>query len=536
MAHEEEEMAHEQAGMAPNDAVVADQPKPMAESEQRRAESERDGCAVLAQSRRGFLASMGGAGALTAAAATIGLGGGLLAAPEKASAREGGSHGNRRVQAFLLRQRAAQTHLLEKNPPQISNGDEQRYADKRASFSKCLPHDELGEVDVSAYQSLVAALDSGRPADYEAIPLSSSAERRLANPQAARAFDMMGRDSHATLVPPAAAFASDESAAEMGELYWQSLSRDVPFIEYEASDVIAAAVEDLNSFSVILAPTEGGEITPGTVFRGNLPADLVGPYASQFFWMEVPYGPSTIVQRYGVPLAGIDFMTGYDEWLAIQRGAAPVSPLAFDPTPRYVYNGRSLGEYVHVDVLFQAYFNAAMSLSRYGSDAFDRNNPYLGSDNQGGFVTFGGPHLFDMVAKAARVALEGAWYHKWEVHRRLRPEAYAGRIENQLAGAKHYGIPGEILDSDAPVVPGGLPYAPRLSGGPLHGGRCLRDRPQGLRRRGLRDPRSGAGLGGRFDAAPVERGRPHPGRRDRQAGHQHQHRSLHGRRALPHRR
>ena len=55
----------------------------------------------------------------------------------------------------------------------------------------------------------------------------------------------------------------------------------------------------------------------------------------------------------------------------------------------------------------------------------------------------------DLVAKAARVALGGAWFHKWLVHRRLRPEVYAGRIENQLRGAKTYDIPSDILDSEA---------------------------------------------------------------------------------------
>ena len=142
-------------------------------------------------------------------------------------------------------------------------------------------------------------------------------------------------------------------------------------------------------------------------------------------------------------------MTRYREWLAIQRGAAPASSLRFDRRPRYIHDGRGLGEYVHVDVLFQAYFNAAMSLSQFGPDAVDRNNPYLHSSSQAGFATFGGPHLFDMVTKAARVSLEGAWFHKWLVHRRLRPEVYAGRIENQRRGAKHYDIPTEILESEA---------------------------------------------------------------------------------------
>jgi hypothetical protein len=411
--------------------------------------AEQGGALRSAQSRRGFLKTLGGAGALTAASGSLGLGAGLLASPDEAHAEGRASGQGRRVEAYRARKRAALIHLREPDALQQSNADEQLYPDKRASFSKTLPHDSLGEVDPSAYAALLAALESGQPEDFEDVPLSSDAERRLANPQAAYALDMMGRDAAATKVPPAPAFGSDEMAAEMGEVYWQAISRDVPFIEYETSDLIAAAVDDLNAFSVIMAPTVGGEITPGTIFRGGAPGDLIGPFVSQFLWLDVPYGASPIVQRYRVPVAREDFMTGYGEWLAIQRGRSPVASIRFDATPRYIYDGRGLGEYVHVDVLFQAYFNAAMSLSRFGADAFDRDNPYLDSINQAGFATFGGAHFFDMVAKAARVALGGAWLHKWLVHRRLRPEVYGGRVENELRGAKDYGIPSDLLDSEA---------------------------------------------------------------------------------------
>jgi hypothetical protein len=405
----------------------------------------------LAQSRRGFLKSMGGAGALTAAGAGMSLGTGLLAPSQAYATGHGKKHGHGRkrvVQSFLVRHRAAQSYLDDTTPASVANGDE-HHADLRGSFFKCLPQDSLGEVDRSAYRSLLEALRSGRPRDFEAVPLSSHAQRRLANPQASRAFDMMGRDSHATYTPPAPAFASAEMTAEMAEIYWLSLTREVPFAEFETSELIAAAASDLNALPVILAPTDGGSITPRTIFRGGAPGDLSGPYLSQFLWLDVPYGASTIVQRYPTPVAGIDFMTDYDEWLAIQRGAAPVDSLVFDPTPRHLYDGRSVGQYVHVDALFQAFLNAALIVSRYGPDALDRENPYLRSRNQDGFITFGGVHLLDLVAKAARVGLEGAWYHKWLVHRRLRPEVYAARVENQLGGAKSYGISSDLLSCEA---------------------------------------------------------------------------------------
>jgi membrane-associated phospholipid phosphatase len=142
-------------------------------------------------------------------------------------------------------------------------------------------------------------------------------------------------------------------------------------------------------------------------------------------------------------------MVDFNEWLAIQRGAAPVAPNSFDPTPRYIKDGRGLGEWVHTDVSYQGYLYAALILLSYGGAALSDRNPYKGSANQGAFVTFGGPQIVDLVAKAAVVSLKTAWYQKWLVHRRLRPEVFGARIELQRNGTKDYGIHSEIFSSDA---------------------------------------------------------------------------------------
>jgi len=43
--------------------------------------------------------------------------------------------------------------------------------------------------------------------------------------------------------------------------------------------------------------------------------------------------------------------------------------------------------------------------------------------------------------------LKAAWYQKWLVHRRLRPEEFGGWIDNQLNGRASYPINLEILNS-----------------------------------------------------------------------------------------
>ncbi len=388
-----------------------------------------------------------GGGIALAVAGTTGLvNPGIADAAGKSGSFGGGTR--RRMNAMKVRQRAAVAYMKQRLPRQKNNGDDARYSDYRASFFKTLPQNHLGEVDPSAYEDLLRALSSGSQHDFNAVPLSPGSVRKLANPQGAYAYEMCGLDGQATRIPPAPKFAGALQSAEMGEVYWQALTRDVPFRDYDTSTDIANAVADLNAFSKTVGPKDGGVVTPGTIFRGETPGDLIGPYISQFLWFDVPYGPSTIVQKYDPPMPNDDFGLDYNEWLNIQRGG-PSPNNNFTGTPVFIRDNRGLGEYVHRDYLFQAYLNAALIMFGLGPDALAPSNPYLDIDNQGAFVTFGPPAVGDLVTKAARVSLTGAWYQKWLVHRRLRPEVFAGRIENQMNGAKDYGINDQIIDSDA---------------------------------------------------------------------------------------
>jgi hypothetical protein len=207
-------------------------------------------------------------------------------------------------------------------------------------------------------------------------------------------------------------------------------------------------------------PKIGGQVTPATLFRGFTPGDLVGPYMSQLLLKNIPFGASGCTNKMYTLLQGIDYMTHYDEWLAIQRGAKPTAPQYFDQTPRYIRNGRDLAQWVHVDVLFQAYFQAMLillqppnpsdPLSGGGIGApFDAGNPYAASLTQDPFGTFGGPFIATMVCEPSTRALKAVWYQKWKVHRKLRPEVMAGRIHNHLTGAANYPIHSDVLNSRA---------------------------------------------------------------------------------------
>lgn len=329
--------------------------------------------------------------------------------------------------------------------PQATNNDES-YADKRGSFTKCLPHNAIGEVNAAAYAAYRAARLSGDPDAFEAIPFDPTAERRLNNPQAALAYSLTGLDPQFGRIAAAPAFASLEAAAEMGELYWAAVTRDVPFRQFSVDPLIGQAVADLNGFSAPVGPKSGGLITADTLFRGPTPGDLVGPYISQLLWLPVQFGSALIEQRYRTPSA-VDFMTTFPEWLANQRGANPAAALTYLPGT-YIHNGRTLGEYVHYDQLYQAFTFAAAIMLGMGPGALAASNPYVGSSKQMGFVTHGGFHFLDLVARVANPALRASWWQKWQVHNRLRPDTYGGRVTVQLQGIKSYGLPADILNSD----------------------------------------------------------------------------------------
>lgn len=366
----------------------------------------------------------------------------------------------RAVKAEKIRVDAAQFARNQAQPIHRSNGDESRYPDRIGSFSKGLPHDQLGEVDAQAYDALLNAFATGDTADFEAIPLSPQANcpngrRRLTNPQAGLSFDLEGPDPQACTIPPAPKFAGAEEAGEMAELYWMALLRDVHFEDYDGDATVADAVKNLNRYSRFRGPREGGKVKRSTLFRGFTEGDLVGPYVSQFLLKDFNYGTIRIVQKQHTARPSVDYVTDYDGWLGIQRGCDPgVSrdeQLEHDGQGRLVRrrvrNARDLATYVHFDALYEAYLNACLILLDVGAP-FDAGNPYNASQNQTGFGTFGGPHVLSLVTEVATRALKAVWWQKWGVHRRLRPEAFGGRVHNHKTNQKDYPIHQELLDSD----------------------------------------------------------------------------------------
>jgi len=312
--------------------------------------------------------------------------------------------------------------------------------------------------NAASWLSLKHALTTGLFSDFENIIVGTRGggpNSKHNGPQGALAFDLEGLDSHATVVPPAPSVASAETAAEEVEHYWGALLADVPFTDYPTNSLVAEAVEDMNKLS-FLNSNQNVEfpvpVTPQNLFRGQfVPGDgnVQGPYISQFMVQPTFFGAQPLSQRYQTFLpvggGGSDYMTSVPEYQLVQNGGSSGRTLAFDPTFRFLRNGRDLAAYTHVDVLYQGYFTAFLVLAGIGTPP-NPGNPYIGSRTEKAFGTLGGPDAAGTLAEMATRALKGVWFHKWIKDLRMRPEEYGALVQAhhakttphpQAAGALH---------------------------------------------------------------------------------------------------
>jgi hypothetical protein len=352
-----------------------------------------------------------------------------------------------------------------------NNGDEEDFSNFIGNYHKGLHHDNFGEVVPADYQKLRHATTKNNPsqADFANIPITNDLGpmfgRKYTNPQAGLATDLEGPDPKKMKMRQAPKVNSDETAAEAVELYWMALLRDVPFTQFDTNPQVAMAASELAGLSEFTGKVNN-TVTPQTIFRGCEAGNLQGPFISQFLFKDIPYGAlygslippqpqkmRTVLGEAAVGVGNADYMTTVQDWLDVQNGKMIFPFDMYDSTPRYIRNMRDLGEYVHVDALYEAYLNACLILLGMMASV-DMGNPYrppnTASTNQIGFGTFGGPHILSLVTEVATRALKVVWYQKWQMHRRLRPEAYGGLVHFKKTGQKPiYPIPPQVLGSQA---------------------------------------------------------------------------------------
>jgi hypothetical protein len=352
---------------------------------------------------------------------------------------------NRYMKSYKCRLEAAKLAQSRPLVYHVNNGDEARYPNKIASFTKSLPHNQIGEVDPVAYATLVRARETRDPKLFEQIRLGS--QRKLTSPQAGLAMDLEGPDSHHVTLPPAPAFSSAEAAGEAVELYWMALARDVHFSDYDTNPITQRAAAELSTLSDFRGPKVNGRVTTGTLFRNDTPGDLVGPWLSQFLTLDFRFGANYVSQR-ALTLMPQDYMTNFQDWLDVQNGMDTANNAILDPTPRYIRNLRDMAAWVRIDALYQAYLHACLIMMEQGVP-LDPGLPLYDSKSQDAFAQCGGPHVLSLVTEVATRALKAVWYQKWFVHHRLRPEEFGGRVHVHKTGQANYPLHSDILNSRA---------------------------------------------------------------------------------------
>jgi hypothetical protein len=352
---------------------------------------------------------------------------------------------NRFMKSYKCRIEAAK--LAQKRPVinHLGNGDEERYPNKIGSFTKSLPHNQIGEVDLDAYATLVRARETRDPKLFEQIRLGS--ERKLTSPQAGLAMDLQGPDSHHVTLPPAPRLASAEAAGESVELYWMALARDVHFSDYDTNPITQRAAAELSTLSDFRGAKVSGQVTPGTLFRNSALGDTTGPWLSQFLTLDFSFGANFVSQKIRT-LAPQDYLTSFGDWLEVQNGVNTVPNAVYDPTPRYMRNLRDMAAWVRVDALYQAYLHACLIMMEQGVP-LDPGLPLYDSKSQDAFAQCGGPHVLSLLTEVATRALKAVWYQKWFVHHRLRPEEYGGRVHVTKTGQANYPLHPDVLNSQA---------------------------------------------------------------------------------------
>ena len=347
--------------------------------------------------------------------------------------------------SFAIRVKTATKEARIHVPPHTTNGDEQRYPDKSGTYTKGILQDGIGLVNLNAYQTFKTALNSGRDADFENIIIGGT--RTLNGPQGGLAFGLEGSDAvqfgnapspvnqeNGIVVAPAPAVASEAYGTELVEMYWASLLRDVAFTDYASNEIAAQAADELSGMPTYAGPRDGfGNVTPNLLFRGPYPGDTVGPYISQFYLIPTFMGAQGMSQQMVTYASGVDYMTDPTTFQQVQNGIDTGLRNQLDPQPRYIHDGRGLGAFTHVDVLYQAYFTAYMVLGTIGAPV-NPGNPYVGSRTQNGFGTFGGPDFAAAITAVAGLAINNVWYQKWYIHLRHRPESGGAILRQILTG------------------------------------------------------------------------------------------------------
>jgi hypothetical protein len=357
---------------------------------------------------------------------------------------------------------------------------------------------------VQNYEQLLKGLDADTSSsDFDSVALTClelcnrtppgnpPRPRVLIDPRASKAFSIKGPDITSLRVSKLLYLAqaeprllqeislsSNESAAEIIEVYAMAMLREKKLGKYSGS-LVDLIVEALNEFKAafvwgydasgkaITAATPQNQVTRENLFRGPTPGDRAGAYLSVFLTFRrpplFPAGCASDVAdligagKFAEPLGQFllvpkgkdrDFVQTRHQYACVQNAYVPeIYPPKHFTGLTTIVTGRNLGDYVHVDNVYEEYIRAAdilvgNSYPRTAQSPYSRPDPAptdcKAADklpwyrNEGDGPTLGPSDIYALLGGVREVAERAAFTQKWLVARRGRPEVMAALIDRAL--------------------------------------------------------------------------------------------------------
>jgi len=336
-----------------------------------------------------------------------------------------------------------------KNTVWLRNLDETTIPYYIAMFTKGMLHNSAGRLaNLSSYQLLIGGLATRNIDLISSVPLAGT--RKFVQPIMQFSVNLVGQSPSGISLPASPSMSSAESAGEMVELYSQALARDVPYDTYSDSAIITNAIGYLNALSDYTGPKP---VTAANIFRGLGVGDLTGPYLSQAFFIDdIPSWPQTLAAKFLFPTRSDtnNRMITQPNYIAVQNGTVPESDPTLQVLPTYPNTGRDLTYIVWKDDPSNLYITAVRGLLKLGAP-FNPKNPYRNAplnQNQGAAFIWSMTDLITCMQIGSQTSLLGAWYAKWSVNRRLRPEAFGNEVEQyRLTSDNPANINSDLLTS-----------------------------------------------------------------------------------------
>jgi len=338
--------------------------------------------------------------------------------------------------------------------------------------------------------------------------------RVLINPRSSKAFSIKGPDITSLRVSKLLYLAedesrllgeislsSDESAAEMIEVYAMAMLREETLGAYSGG-LVNLIVEALNEFKekfiwgydasghAITSVTPKNKVTKENLFRGPTDGDRAGAYLSVFLtFPRPPLFPagcaSDVADLIGAgKFAGVlsqlllvpkgkdrDFVRTRRQYACVQNAYVPeIYERDHFKKLTEIVTGRNLGDYVHVDNVYEQYIRAAdilvgNSYPRTMQSPYSRpQNPPADCKaadalpwyrNEGDGPTLGPSDIYSLLGGVREVAERAAFTQKWLVARRGRPEVMAALIDRALNLEKGDDVGQQIYDRLSELLTGG---------------------------------------------------------------------------------